>query len=78
MKKWTILLLTAALLLQTACSDTPRVSVAELTQREELQMEETLDLQESYPAERPLIEKEETPKEDDEKQEEKPPVEQKE
>lgn len=75
MKKWTILLLTAALLLQTACSDTPRVSVAELTQREELQMEETLDLQEGYPAERPLIEKEETPKEDDEKQEEKPPAE---
>lgn len=53
MKKWTILLLTALLLLQIACSDTPRLSVEELTERSELQVEENLDQQEDFPAERP-------------------------
>lgn len=53
MKKWTILLLTALLLLQTACGDSPRISVAELNQRTEVEMQEDLDPQADYPAERP-------------------------
>ena len=60
MKKWTILLLTAALILQTACSDTPRVSIEELTQRSEVQVEDGLDQQKNYPAERPVLQKEDT------------------
>ena len=60
MKKWTILLLTAALVLQTACSDTPRVSIEELTQRSEVQVEDGLDQQKNYPAERPVLQKEHT------------------
>ena len=55
MKKWTILLLTAALLLQTACGDRPRISVAELTERTELELSQDLDAQKDYPAERPEI-----------------------
>ena len=62
MKKWTILLLTAALLLQTACSDSPRVPVTELTDRTELQMDADLDPQKSYPAERPMVSQPEQPK----------------
>lgn len=58
MKKWTILLLTALLLLQTACGNTPRMSVAELNQRTEVEVEEDLDLQGNYPAERPDIHEE--------------------
>ena len=55
MKKWTILLLTAALLLQTACGDRPRISVADLTERTELELSQDLDAQKDYPAERPEI-----------------------
>ena len=64
MKRWTILLLTAALLLQTACSDSPRVPVQELTDRTEVQMEEGSDPLKSYPAERPMVSEPEKPKEE--------------
>lgn len=69
MKRWTILLLTAALLLQTACSDSPRVPVQELTDRTEVQMEEVSDPLKSYPAERPMVSEPEKPKEEPPKEE---------
>ncbi len=70
MKRWTILLLTAMLLLQTACSDSPRVSVEELTQRTEIQIEEDLDQQKEYPVERPVIEEEKSSAPNEEEYEE--------
>ena len=72
MKKCIILLLTAALLLQTACRDTPRVSVAELTQQTEVKVEENLDLQKDFPAERPVIGAEDLPTEEVEEEQEEP------
>ncbi len=86
MKKWTILLLSGLLLLQTACSDTPRVAPETLTERTEVQTAVDLDPLKSYPAERPEIAppKTETPVEEPSEevapapenpmQEEQPPV----
>ena len=74
MRKWTILLLTAALLLQSACSDTPRVPVSELTERTEVQMEEELDPLKSYPAERPMVSEPENTDKTEEISEESAPV----
>lgn len=54
MKRWIALLLTA-LLLQTACSDRSRVSPSQWAEQEqdEVKIEEELDQQKDYPAERP-------------------------
>ncbi len=65
MKQWIILLLTAALLLQTACSERPRVNPSEL-EGKPIKQEEQLDTQKDYPPERPTIEEEIIPEEPEE------------
>ncbi len=77
MKQWMTALLAALLLLQTACSDTPRVSPTDLLDRTEVQADADLDPLKSYPAERPEItvpkKEETTPSEEQKPEEEKAP-----
>ena len=57
MKKWMTALLTAALLLQTACASTARAPLPapELLERTEIVKDADLDIQKGYPPERPLV-----------------------
>ncbi len=55
MKRWTILFLVGLIILQSACSDTPRVPPETFTEKTEVNADVDMDPLKTYPAERPEI-----------------------